>query len=110
VVVLTGTPIPYKGYQASILFPNAPSVAIGAYWMTQDPVTHEIKPTPVPPDDYISFSMGKLYYSIYGKITYTDIFGVVHWATFCNNFGQPEAILAGRKCVDEYNDVDNNDG
>jgi hypothetical protein len=53
-----------------------------------------------------NFGDAKAYLSIYGKITYSDIFGVKHWTTFCNHrFGVVASVYG--KCA-AYNQTDSN--
>ena len=49
---------------------------------------------------------------VYGRIDYRDIFGVPHWATFCNEYVLEHVALMPEKffwtICDKYNDVDRN--
>jgi len=54
------------------------------------------------------FTSGQVYLSVFGRLTYKDIFNVPHWAQFCVHFSDPRSDPnAHQKCAD-YNRSDLN--
>jgi hypothetical protein len=68
--------------------------------------TGEPIPLAITNDEYQKFLSGSIYFAIYAKATYKDIFGVEHWTHGCYWISRAQYTSA-RKCSD-YNDVDNN--
>jgi hypothetical protein len=58
-------------------------------------------------DDAKSLVDGTTFIIVYGKITYDDVFGVSHWATFCG-FDRPSDKRVYAYRCSTYNDADNN--
>jgi len=66
------------------------------------------KPIAISPSDLRKgLESGQYFIIFYGRITYTDIFGIKRWTNFCTGSGsamqgEPDTL---KKCV-RYNDVD----
>jgi hypothetical protein len=59
-------------------------------------------------DEFKDLQGQKAFIAIWGKVWYSDVFGIEHWAKFCSVTGiDPQ--LKNRRCA-EYNDADSNDG
>lgn len=54
---------------------------------------------------YEAIRTGQSFIIVHGEITYNDIFGTVHWTTFCRYATNPSLI--SKQCI-EHNETDNN--
>lgn len=67
--------------------------------------------TPVVPTPELSRQINETkekFIILFGRIEYCDVFGVKHWATFCNGTGDALAPEGVRECIN-YNRADNNE-
>ena len=91
---------PHNKLHVGTIFPNAPI-------STNIPVVRygPEKAEPIVPTSELrqEIASGESFVIFYGKITYLDVFGKSHWASFCTASGS--AIGDLRKCIN-YNDVD----
>jgi hypothetical protein len=94
---------PHNHLYAGAVFPNAP-VPIALPLVHYGPQAADI----IVPDDTLrqDIAIGNRFIIFYGRVTYYDIFGVMHWTQFCSSSG-PGVQDTLKKCIG-YNDVDNN--
>lgn len=64
------------------------------------------KPLPLTADEARALNAKTLYAVVFGRVFYTDIFGVTHWTQFCSAVGVGFSV-SPKNCV-EYGDVDKN--
>ncbi len=94
---------PHNRFYAGAVFPNSPfPVTISVVRYGAD------KPAVISPEDLRKgLESGQYFIIFYGRITYTDIFGIKRWTNFCTGSGtamqgEPDTL---KKCI-RYNDVD----
>jgi hypothetical protein len=93
---------PHNHVVAGVVFPNAP-VPLALTVVHYGPDSAE----PIVPDDTLrqDIANGNRFIIFYGRVTYYDVFGKLHWTQFCTGSGT--AIQSSlKKCI-SYNDVDN---
>jgi hypothetical protein len=67
-------------------------------------------PAIVSPDDFKDWETGKIYFAIYGRVEYWDIFGVGHLTHYCAARAAPvpNLKLETKNCIEKYNEADGN--
>lgn len=70
--------------------------------------TKDHRSVPISDPEYKLFISKKIYFSVYARLTYVDIFGINHWIHFCGRYGHdPRTQYSVRypKCA-AYNNTD----
>jgi hypothetical protein len=81
-------------FTTGILFPNtAPQIA---------PISYDLLGSQLE-----DFKEGRIFLTIYGHVSYTDIFHTQHWTNFCGFGAGKEGGYTAQKCT-AYNDTDDN--
>jgi len=67
-------------------------------------------PMPIRPDQEFTrrFNNHEIFIVMFGAVRYCDVFGVEHWAKFCNGSGEAIGSEGIKECID-YNQADSND-
>jgi len=89
--------------------PNFPANFLWAVLPEHLPPSEELKPVLVARTIQQGIASGDLYIVVHAKVTYSDIFGIEHWMTFCS-YAQNSPLTTGpdaSKCA-QYNDADKN--
>ena len=95
---------PHEHLYAGAIFPDAhfPITPIIKYY--GDHAADVISPDDTLRDDIRS---GQRYILVYGRVTYSDAFGIQHWTQFCTGLGA--GIMEDLKTCVTYNDFDSNE-
>lgn len=103
-------PRPHMEISVGIQFPDVPSDAIPVMRARRSIGSNSPENDPITKTESEDFANGVTFYVVYGKITYTDFFGVDHWTKFCTPIVSSNPRVGGftfRACTD-YGDVDSN--
>jgi hypothetical protein len=97
---------PHERFRApGVIFPNIPmpiTIAVGTYEAFGKKI--------VPADESLrkDIAEGRRFILFFGRLTYSDVFGVEHFTQFCTGSGMGISSDVLRDCL-KYNDVDSNE-
>ena len=107
-LVLAGTEPPFKFTKGSPNWGNTGAFGPGVPAEQRAWLFDGTKRVDFSPQDVADIDAGRKYVYLYGRLTYSDIFGVKHWTNFCQHYWGPNNNTGDYPKCFAYNTNDTN--